>query len=231
MGRTEEGEDDKAHARIAGIEGNDGHLHFECIRLNRATNQIVPHSHVGVQADVIQVNGHWLIKDAKAYLSPNSQGGFTMAKTRSLAVAAAFLLVSGSAGYAQQNDMQQVQSVLTELHTAIAHLDVPKIMTLFAHDNYVLSKTPPDKSVAVGPAAVEKDWQANFDRVAELHLAQAEPYIHVQDNVAWQLIIVDTTGKLKTGEPINTLVSETVVLEKRDGKWLIVALSATRQPK
>jgi ketosteroid isomerase-like protein len=167
----------------------------------------------------------------RPYLSPNSEGGFTVAKTRSVVVAAAFLLVSGSASYAQQTDMQQVQSVLTDLHTAIAHLDVPKIMTLFAHDNYVMSKTPPDKSVAVGPAAVEKDWQANFDRVAELHLAQAEPYIHVQDNVAWQLIIVDTTGKLKTGEPINQLVSETVVLEKRDGKWLIVALSATRQPK
>jgi ketosteroid isomerase-like protein len=69
------------------------------------------------------------------------------------------------------------------LHTAIANLDVPKIMTLFAHDDYVMSKTPPDKSVAIGPAAVEKDWQANFDRVAELHLAQAEPHIHVQDNV------------------------------------------------
>jgi ketosteroid isomerase-like protein len=154
-----------------------------------------------------------------------------MTKTRSVVVAAAFLLVSGSASYAQQTDMQQVQSVLTALHTAIANLDVPKIMTLFAHDNYVMSKTPPDKSVAIGPAAVEKDWQANFDHVAELHLAQAEPHIHVQDNVAWQLIIVPTTGKFKTGRPINQLVSETVVLEKRGGKWLIVALSATGQPK
>lgn len=107
-----------------------------------------------------------------------------MAKTRSVVVAAAFLLVSGSASYAQQADMEQVQSVLTALHTAIANRDVPKIMTLFAHDNYVMSKTPPDKSIAIGRAAVEKDWQANFDRVAELHLAQAEPHIHVQDNVA-----------------------------------------------
>ena len=44
------------------------------------------------------------------------------------------------------------------------------------------------------------------------------------------MIIVDTVGKFKTGEPINQLVSETVVLEKRGGKWLIVALSATGQP-
>jgi hypothetical protein len=45
------------------------------------------------------------------------------------------------------------------------------------------------------------------------------------------MIIVDTDGKLKTGKSINMLVSETVVLEKRGGKWLIVALSATGQPK
>ena len=49
-------------------------------------------------------------------------------------------------------------------------------MTLFAHDNYVMSKTPPDKSIAIGRAAVEKDWQANFDRVAELHLLRRSLY-------------------------------------------------------
>jgi hypothetical protein len=41
---------------MSGIEGNDGNLHFECIQLNRATNEIVLHSDVGVQADVIQVD-------------------------------------------------------------------------------------------------------------------------------------------------------------------------------
>lgn len=53
------------------IEGNTGHVYFECIQLNKATDQIVPHSHVGVSADVIRVNGHWLIKDAKG--TPQSQ--------------------------------------------------------------------------------------------------------------------------------------------------------------
>lgn len=64
---TRGGEDDKAHARIASIERNDEHLHFECIQLNRATNQIV--LHVGAQADVIQVDGHWLI-NAEAIPQP-----------------------------------------------------------------------------------------------------------------------------------------------------------------
>jgi hypothetical protein len=46
------------------IEGNTGHVYFECIQLNKATDQIVPHSHVGLSADVIRVDGHWLIKEA-----------------------------------------------------------------------------------------------------------------------------------------------------------------------
>ena len=49
-----------------------------------------------------------------------------MAKTRSVVVAAAFLLVSGSASYAQQADMEQVQSVLTALHTRSPTATCPK---------------------------------------------------------------------------------------------------------
>jgi SnoaL-like domain len=47
------------------IDGNTGHVDFECIQLNSATNEIVPHSHVNLYADVIRVDGRWLIKDAK----------------------------------------------------------------------------------------------------------------------------------------------------------------------
>ncbi len=47
------------------MNGNTGHVYFECIQLNQATNAIVPHSHVGLAADLVRVDGHWLIKTAK----------------------------------------------------------------------------------------------------------------------------------------------------------------------
>jgi hypothetical protein len=53
------------------VTGNTGHVNFECIQLNSATNQIVPHSHVDLQADVIRVDGRWLIKDAKGTPLPH----------------------------------------------------------------------------------------------------------------------------------------------------------------
>jgi hypothetical protein len=46
------------------LEGNSGHLYFECLYVDNATKKIV--SHVGVHADLIHVDDHWLIKEAKA---------------------------------------------------------------------------------------------------------------------------------------------------------------------
>jgi uncharacterized protein (TIGR02246 family) len=53
------------------VAGSTGHVYFECIQLDTATNQIVPHSHVGLAADVVRVDGHWLIKDAKGTPLPH----------------------------------------------------------------------------------------------------------------------------------------------------------------
>ncbi|MFZ3236133.1 MAG: nuclear transport factor 2 family protein [Stellaceae bacterium] len=46
------------------LEGNSGHLYFECLYVDNATKKIV--THVGVQADLIRANGRWLIKGAKS---------------------------------------------------------------------------------------------------------------------------------------------------------------------
>jgi hypothetical protein len=46
------------------LEGNSGHLYFECLYVDNATKKIV--SHVGVHAALIHVDGHWLIKNATA---------------------------------------------------------------------------------------------------------------------------------------------------------------------
>ena len=45
------------------LEGDSGHLYFECLYVDNGTKQIV--SHVGVNADLIRVDGNWLIKEAK----------------------------------------------------------------------------------------------------------------------------------------------------------------------
>jgi ketosteroid isomerase-like protein len=154
--------------------------------------------------------------------------------TRSLVVAVFLLVVGGGASYAQQTDTEQLQAAIKTLHAAISSLDVSKIEPLWAHTNYVMSKTPPDKSISVGWDAVKKDWEADLNPVSELNVTEVEgggPYIHVNGDVAWALGIYPSVGKFKTDAAINVLVAETVVFEKQGGKWLLVSLAATRLPK
>ena len=154
------------------------------------------------------------------------------AEYRSLLTAVFLLLVGGSTSYAQQADTEQIQAALKTLHAAISALDVPKIESLWAHENYVMAKTPPDKSISVGWDAVKKGWEANFSRISELNVTEADgPHIHVNGDVAWALGIYPEVRKLKTGAAINDRVAETVVFEKQGGKWLLVSLAATRVPQ
>jgi uncharacterized protein (TIGR02246 family) len=46
------------------LDGDSGHLYFECLYVDNATKKIA--SHVAVNADLVRWNGHWLIEDAKA---------------------------------------------------------------------------------------------------------------------------------------------------------------------
>jgi ketosteroid isomerase-like protein len=155
-----------------------------------------------------------------------------MPNTRSLVVAVFLLVVGGGASYAQQTDTEQLQATIKTLHAAISSLDVSKIEPLWAHTNYVMSKTPPDKTISVGWDAVKKDWVADLNPVSELNVTEGNgPYIHVNGDVAWAMGVYPTVGKFKTGAAINVGVAETLVFEKQNGKWLLVSLTATRVPK
>ena len=45
------------------LDGDKGHLYFECLYVDNATKKIA--DHVGVTADLIRRHGRWLIEDAQ----------------------------------------------------------------------------------------------------------------------------------------------------------------------
>jgi ketosteroid isomerase-like protein len=151
---------------------------------------------------------------------------------RVLTLAVFGLLVGNANGYAQEFEVNEVKAVINALHAAISALDMSKMEPLWAQNNYVMSKQPPDKSISIGRDAVNKDWEADFQPLSELNVTQAEgPHIHVNGNVAWQMGIAKAVGKLKTGAAVNALVAETDVFEKPGGKWLLVSHTASRLPQ
>jgi hypothetical protein len=50
------------------VEGNTGHLYFECLYVDKAANKIA--AHTNSQDTLVRVSGRWLIKDMKAAAVP-----------------------------------------------------------------------------------------------------------------------------------------------------------------
>jgi len=50
------------------VEGNSGHLYFECLYVDKTANKIA--AHTNSNDTLIRVNGKWLIRDMKAAVVP-----------------------------------------------------------------------------------------------------------------------------------------------------------------
>jgi ketosteroid isomerase-like protein len=141
-------------------------------------------------------------------------------------------LALGSSVRAQQPDADSVKAALDGFHAALGSLDVNPVGEFWVHDAYVRAINPRDKSISVGWEAVRKSYEATFGFWSELKVSQkGEPYVHVNGEVAWVDGITIASGKPKTGDPIAGVLNfETCMLEKRDGRWLLVARSVWRMP-
>jgi SnoaL-like domain len=50
------------------VQGNNAHLYFECLYVDKAANKIA--AHTNSNDTLVRVNGRWLIKDMKAAVVP-----------------------------------------------------------------------------------------------------------------------------------------------------------------
>jgi len=149
------------------------------------------------------------------------------------ALGAAATLTVGSRSNAQQADADGVRSTIDRFHAALGTLDVRKVDEFWVHDGEVVTINPRDKTFAVGWDAVRQSYQETFGFWSELAVAQKDAaHIRVNGAVAWVEGITVANGKLKSGQAITGVLNfETCVLEKRDGRWLLVSRSVWRVPQ
>ena len=133
------------------------------------------------------------------------------------------------ASFGQEAD---VKTAIEAYHSALEAVDASKMEPLWAHDANVLLVNPANKSISVGWDAVKENWEKMYSGVSELKLTQTDgPHIQVKGDVAWAMGMVNAEGKLKSGPAISAPTFETDVLEKRDGKWLLVSHIASSAPQ
>jgi ketosteroid isomerase-like protein len=141
-------------------------------------------------------------------------------------------LLPGTA-FAQQSDTDKIKAAIDAFHAALSALDIKKMDDLWAHDPYVMTINPRDKTVSIGWDAVRKSYDATVALWSELKVTQKDgPHIHINGNVAWANGIAVAGGNPKTGDAVaGAPTFESDVFEKRGDRWVLVSHNAWRVPQ
>lgn len=145
-------------------------------------------------------------------------------------VAAIALSLPVAGARAELSDADQVKAAVAAFHAALGSLDLAKMEAVWAHDGYVMLVNPRDKAVSVGWDAVRKNWETTFGFWTEVKAEQKDgPHVHVAGNIAWASGVAEVSGKPKNGAQVPGVPTfENDVLEKRNGRWVLVSHSAWR---
>lgn len=117
-------------------------------------------------------------------------------------------------------DEQQVDYTLSEMMGAWQIGDVEKLHSTYADDVSVVSSgswSPP----VIGWTNYLAIYQQQRARMQRVRMDRTNTYIKVKGDFAWACYQWSFTATLD-GQPMQSLGQATVVLEKRNGHWLIV---------
>ena len=117
------------------------------------------------------------------------------------------------------SDEQQIDYMLSEMMGAWQVGDVEKLRSTFAGEVSVVSGSwaPP----LMGWANYLAVYQQQRARVQRVRMDRTNTYIKVKGDVAWACYQWNFTATLD-GQPMQSQGQTTVVMEKRNGHWLIV---------
>jgi uncharacterized protein (TIGR02246 family) len=117
------------------------------------------------------------------------------------------------------SDEQQIDYLLSEMMGAWQVGDVEKLHSTYADDVSLVSGTwaPP----VMGWANYLATYQQQRARVQQVRMDRTNTYIKVKGDVAWACYQWSFMATLD-GQPMQSQGQATVVMEKRNGHWLIV---------
>lgn len=125
-----------------------------------------------------------------------------------------------------------LQAVVKQYHRAIEARDLPKMASLWEHNDQIVLVNPVSTAVAVGWPAVERNWRLLFDAFTELKLTQVDgPHIQVRGDIALSTGIVSADIKLKSGASVTESTFETAVFERGKNGWLLISHVASTSPR
>ena len=126
---------------------------------------------------------------------------------------------AGSSNTSLMSDEQQINYMLSEMMGAMQVGDVEKLHSTYADDVSLVSAAwvPP----VMGWANYLAIYEQQRTRMQKVRMDRTNTYIKVKGDVAWACYQWNFTATMD-GQPMQSQGQTTVVMEKRNGHWVIV---------
>jgi ketosteroid isomerase-like protein len=157
-------------------------------------------------------------------VAPYAETEEMMPIKRILALVLVFaVMLSGAAlaGKADPQTEKEIKDFLDRYSKAYEKKDVEAIMVLIAPDSDVAFVDSDSERPVQGPALIKSAYEREFAQVKSASIKFPWVAVGSKGDVAW--ITAQCQAEVDTGEGKMTVPAHwTAVLEKRDGKWLLV---------
>jgi ketosteroid isomerase-like protein len=150
-----------------------------------------------------------------------------MKKLNILAIISLLLVaVTGSARAQATTDFESVHATSESFIAAIGARNIDAMDKVWRHEGYTSFIGPLSTTVVVGWEGVRMAWQMRFGQFDRVTIAMNDPHVHINGEVAW-VVGMEKVELLRDGKTIGFDAFVTNVLEKKDGRWLMVAHQST----
>ena len=128
-------------------------------------------------------------------------------------------------------DIEDVEAASQSFYTALSVLDDgTRMEAVWANTPYVTYVGPSSTSIIVGWDAQKRYWKSFNTEFVSRQAAITDVRVHVVGNLAWQIGLEVGHALMGDGSTRNIDWVVTNVVEKIDGRWLIVSHHAQPRP-
>jgi ketosteroid isomerase-like protein len=124
-------------------------------------------------------------------------------------------------------DIEAIKAAGRAFIAAIGARDIDAMEKLWAHESYATFIGPLSTTVVVGWDGVRNAWQMRFGQFDRVTISMAESRVRTNGDAAWMVGIEKVELLRKDGKTLSFDAFVTNVLEKQDGRWLVVSHHAT----
>jgi ketosteroid isomerase-like protein len=131
-----------------------------------------------------------------------------------------------------KSDTDAIRAADQAFYTALSGRDIQAMARVWADKPYVICIGPRSKVMNVGLDSVKKYWEWAFDFFSKMSVSKSDAQIQTDGKLAWVVGVEHAEFQLKSGgERVKFDTFSTHVLEKVDGRWLLVSHHAQMIPK